>query len=123
MMFLLIQLLMGMFVCLPALVAQIEPEGAPVRKIQRGFLNIVLSPFEIAYEVSQGTKTDQFVPTWAVGLGKGACYAAGRALAGAYEIVTAPFPIPSGYEPVVYPEFAWQHFDGEQGDQQAAKSK
>jgi len=47
----------------------------------------------------------------AVGLGKFVA----RELVGAYEIVTAPFPIPRDYAPVLSPEFAWSYFEAEPG--------
>ncbi len=31
-------------------------------------------------------------------------------LVGVYEFVTAPFPIPAGYEPILEPEFPWGDF-------------
>jgi putative exosortase-associated protein (TIGR04073 family) len=35
-----------------------------------------------------------------------------RELVGVYEFVTAPFPVPAGYEPILSPEFPWGYFDG-----------
>jgi putative exosortase-associated protein (TIGR04073 family) len=34
-----------------------------------------------------------------------------RVLIGVYEFVTAPFPIPAGYQPILQPEFPWGYFD------------
>jgi len=34
-----------------------------------------------------------------------------RELVGVYEFVTAPFPVPAGYEPILTPEFPWGYFD------------
>ena len=98
--------------CLPAAsAASVEPEGTPLRKLQRGFLNAALSPLEIARALSEEKKTDSVIPTWATALGRGSVFAVGRVLAGAYEIVTFPLPLPSGYQPIVYPEFGWEHFE------------
>ena len=91
--------------------ASIEPEGTALRKLQRGFLNAALSPLEIAHALSEEKKTDSIVPTWATALGRGSVFAVGRVLAGAYEIATFPLPLPSGYQPLVYPEFGWEHFE------------
>ncbi len=89
---------------------EIEPEGTPLRKLQRGFLNIAAAPvFEISNEMAREKKKDAFPPTWLTGMGRGAFYGAGRVAAGAYEVLTFPFPWPSGYAPVVEPEFSWQH--------------
>jgi putative exosortase-associated protein (TIGR04073 family) len=34
-----------------------------------------------------------------------------RELVGVYEFVTAPFPVPAGYEPILSPEYPWGYFD------------
>ncbi len=36
-----------------------------------------------------------------------------RVLVGVYEFVTAPFPAPAGYRPIIRPEFPWGYFEGE----------
>lgn len=88
----------------------LEPPATPLRKLQRGFLNMALSPMEIAYALSEEKRVDSFIPTWMTNAGKGTIFAAGRALTGVYEMVTFPLPFPADYEPVVYPEYAWEHF-------------
>lgn len=87
--------------------AEIAPEGTIRRKMQRGFLNIALSPFEISHEVVATQKYDSVFPTWIAGLVKGSAKAVGRVLIGTYEIVTLPIPFPSHYAPVIQPEFPW----------------
>jgi putative exosortase-associated protein (TIGR04073 family) len=34
-----------------------------------------------------------------------------RELVGVYEFVSAPFPVPSGYRPIIQPEFPWGYFE------------
>ena len=34
-----------------------------------------------------------------------------RVLVGVYEFITAPFPAPPGYRPILQPEFPWDYFD------------
>ena len=94
---------------LPA--AEIEPEGTALRKLQRGFVNMALSPFEISTELAKEKKRDTFPPSWVLGTGRGAFYMIGRALTGVYEIVTFPLPLPAGYTPILQPEFPWQHLE------------
>ncbi|MEI6297640.1 MAG: exosortase system-associated protein, TIGR04073 family [bacterium] len=89
--------------------AEIENEGTPQRKLQRGFLNIALSPLEISNELSKEKKNDTFPPSWVAGAGRGAAFMMGRALVGVYELVTFPLPYPANYKAVLSPEFAWQH--------------
>jgi len=88
--------------------AEIQAAGSPQRKLQRGFLNIALSPFEISHELAKEVRNDTLPPSWFAGLGRGAAYTVGRALVGVYEIVTFPLPYPANYQPVLKPEFPWE---------------
>jgi len=90
--------------------AEIEPEGTAWRKAQRGFLNIALSPIEISNELFKEKKNDTFPPSWVAGIGRGIAFTMGRALVGAYELITFPLPLPANYKPILQPEFAWGHF-------------
>ena len=89
--------------------AEIQGEGTPQRKLQRGFLNVALSPIEISNELSKEVRNDTLPPSWIAGLGRGSIYAVGRALVGVYEMLTFAIPCPANYKPVLSPEFAWQH--------------
>ena len=44
---------------------------------------------------------------FAMGLGK----LVTRHLVGVYEFLSAPFPVPEGYKPILEPEFPWEYFD------------
>ena len=88
--------------------AAIQGEGTPLRKLQRGFLNVALCPFEISNELSKEVRNDTLPPSWIAGLGRGSFYAVGRALTGVYEMVTFAVPYPANYKPVLQPEFPWQ---------------
>ncbi|HCM42289.1 MAG TPA: hypothetical protein DIS66_03115 [Candidatus Omnitrophica bacterium] len=89
--------------------AEMEESG-PLRKLQRGFLNIALSPMEISNElaVEKHENHDQMPPSWMTGLVRGIGFTAGRALAGVYDIVTFPIPLPKEYGPIVQPELPWE---------------
>jgi len=89
--------------------AEIEKEGTPQRKLQRGFLNIALSPIEISTELAKEKKNETLPPSWVAGAGRGIAYMTGRALIGVYELVTFPVPYPAHYKPVLFPEFEWQN--------------
>ena len=93
--------------------SELQTEGSMARKAQRGFLNIVLAPFELASEMKKAGQEDSFIPNWFIGGARGICAMGGRALIGAYELVTFPLPLPAEYEPVIYPEFPWQLLDSD----------
>jgi len=46
-----------------------------------------------------------------VGFGLGIAFTVRRVLVGSYELLTAPFAMPAGFEPIIEPEFAWGYFD------------
>ena len=101
---------------LPVRAADLAREGTPARKLQRGFLNVALSPLEISHELAKEKKVESFVPSWVAGFGRGSLFAVGRALAGVYEILTFPIPLPSNYGSLVSPEFAWQHLEPKESE-------
>lgn len=88
--------------------AEIQGEGTCLRKLQRGFLNVALSPFELSNELSKEVRNNTIPPSWVAGLGRGSIYTVGRALVGVYEMVTFPIPCPAKYKPVLQPEFPWE---------------
>ena len=95
--------------------AEIAAQGTPARKLQRGFLNVALSPIEISHEMVRDKNVESAIPTWVTNFGRGSVFMVGRALAGVYDLVTAPLPLPAGYAPIVYPEFPWEHLAEEKG--------
>ncbi len=97
------------FISHNAFSAEVESSGF-LRKLQRGFLNIVLSPMEVSAALAQekSENHEQMPPSWMSGLLHGTALMGGRALIGVYEIATFPFPLPKNYEPVVKPEFVWE---------------
>ncbi len=90
--------------------AEVESSG-PLRKLQRGFLNIALSPMELTTALSKEKydNADQMPPSWITGSIRGVAYMGGRALAGVYDMVTFPIPFPKEYGPLVQPEYPWNH--------------
>lgn len=77
----------------------------PIRKLTRGFCNLATFPVELPYRMDREFKG--MGPEGLVyGFMEGMCMMAGRAVAGFYEIVTFPIPMPEKYEPVLTdPEF------------------
>ena len=84
-----------------------EPETGSlvVTKLFRGIVNAATGWMEIPKQMSliwqdQGPGSGL---TW--GFIKGVGFAVARSVGGAYEIVTFPFPIPEGYQPIMHPDY------------------
>jgi putative exosortase-associated protein (TIGR04073 family) len=74
-------------------------------KLGRGASNVLLGWLELPKNIArEWRRTEPFTGT-IVGAVKGTGWAVVRTLAGAYEVVTFPFPVPRNYEPIMYPEF------------------
>lgn len=99
-------------VALAAVLAAAQPVFAEqdtgrlvMTKLFRGVANLTTGWMEIPKQMintSEEKNVGQGV-TW--GFAKGIGWAVGRTLAGAYEIVTFPFPIPENYQPVMNPDY------------------
>jgi putative exosortase-associated protein (TIGR04073 family) len=46
-----------------------------------------------------------------IGLALGVGMLVARELVGVYEFVTAPFPVPAGFRPILRPEYPWDYFE------------
>jgi putative exosortase-associated protein (TIGR04073 family) len=46
-----------------------------------------------------------------LGFAKGLGMIVVRSLVGVYEFLSAPFPAPAGYRPIIEPEFPWSYFE------------
>ncbi len=80
------------------------------RKGGRGISNAGLGWLELIHQPIYLSERGNRLPiAISGGILKGAFFTVVRAVTGVYEIVTFPFPIPWGYRPIVYPEFALPH--------------
>ena len=95
---------------LPGLAAAADQSAA--RKFGRGLAGMTTGFLEIPGNVVAETRARGYgwglTYGFVMGLGKVVV----RELVGVYEFVTAPFPIPAGYQPIMQPEFPWGYFDG-----------
>jgi len=74
-------------------------------KLGRGVSNVLLGWVEIPKNIAREWRnTEPFTGT-IVGLIKGFGWGVARTIAGFYEVVSFPFPIPRNYDPIMYPEF------------------
>ena len=106
------------FLTLPALLlpasAQAEKDTA-ARKFTRGLASLTTGFLEVPGNMVQEGRTNGALSGVTIGFAMGLGKLVARTLTGAWDLVTAPFPIPSGFEPLLQPEFAWQYFDSAPG--------
>ncbi|OIO37500.1 MAG: hypothetical protein AUJ75_04130 [Candidatus Omnitrophica bacterium CG1_02_49_10] len=79
----------------------------PVKKLGRGIVNVATGWIELPKNIYETSV--EFNPFAGVTLGtaKGVGMTIVRTGAGLFDVVTFPFPIPEGYEPLLEPEFAF----------------
>jgi putative exosortase-associated protein (TIGR04073 family) len=90
-------------------------EMTATRKFGRGLAGLTLGVLELPGNMAQEWRNDGPLSGLTVGLIMGIAKIPARTLVGAYEVVSAPFPLPAGYEPPLSPEFPWGYFQAEPG--------
>jgi putative exosortase-associated protein (TIGR04073 family) len=93
---------------LPATVS--AQEYSAWRKAGRGLASLTTGFLEIPGRMLDEQRRIGLLPGLGVGFAKGIGALAPRHLVGLYELVSWPFPLPRGYEPLIRPEFPWQYF-------------
>ena len=82
-------------------------------KLGRGVSNVLLGWVEVPKNIAkEWRRTEPFTGT-IVGFFKGFGWAVARTVAGVYEVISFPFPVPKNYEPIMYPEFVMPSVWGE----------
>jgi putative exosortase-associated protein (TIGR04073 family) len=81
------------------------------RKFGRGLAAMTCGFLEVPGNIVETSR--ERGPAWGATLGfaEGLGKLVVRELVGVYEFVTAPLPVPAGYEPILRPEFPWGYFD------------
>ena len=88
-----------------------EHEHTAVDKAGRGIAGMVAGVLELPGNMIE--ESDKHGPEGLpLGFAKGLGMLVARELTGVYEFVTAPIPVPDGYEPVLEPEYPWDYFRG-----------
>ncbi len=82
-----------------------------LRKLGRGCANLLFGIVEVPNQITKASSEQGGAGGVTYGVGKGLVRWVARELVGVYEIVTFPFPLPSGYQPVMEPE--WPNEDYE----------
>jgi len=83
----------------------------PARKFQRGFTNLTLGVLAIPGQMTLQTRERGWAAGLPIGFVYGIGWFVGSEVIGAYEFITAVFPFPPGYKPILEPEFPWQYFE------------
>jgi putative exosortase-associated protein (TIGR04073 family) len=79
-------------------------------KFGRGLAGLTCGFLELPGNIVKETRNQgaMGVPVgFALGMGKFLT----RELVGAYEVISAPFPYPPAYRPILQPEYPWDYFD------------
>lgn len=106
---------MGVAVLAAALFFAATPAAAlrydAARKFGRGLAGMTTCFLELPGNIVK-TSRERGIG-WGVTLGfvEGLGRLVVRPLVGVYEFVTAPFPVPAGYKPILEPEFPWDYFE------------
>ena len=84
---------------------ELSPPGQMMHKLGRGVVNVLTSWVEIPRQIAIEWERTDPVSGFFVGGIKGIGWGFARLATGIYEVVTFPFPVPSGYVPLIQPEF------------------
>ena len=79
----------------------------PFTKLGRGAANVLTGWIEIPKGVQAESAETNWLSGITVGLAEGLGMGIVRTVAGAYEIVSFPFPAPAEYKPVLEPEYVF----------------
>lgn len=98
-------------------IAAIVLIGSPVSadtatdKLGRGLAGMTTSFLEVPGNMVADSR--HYGPAEGIPLGfaKGLGMIVPRTLVGVYEFVSAPFPAPPGYRPILHPEYPWSYFE------------
>lgn len=79
------------------------------QKFGRGLAGMTCGFLELPGNIVKETQRQGAVGI-PMGLAKGVGMIVTRELVGVYEFVSAPFPVPSGFKPILSPEYPWSYF-------------
>jgi putative exosortase-associated protein (TIGR04073 family) len=86
-------------------------EYTPARKAGRGLAAMTTGFLELPGNMVAETRRSGPGLGMTLGFVKGLGGIVVRELVGVYEFVSAPIEVPSGYRPLIQPEFPWSYFD------------
>ncbi len=80
------------------------------QKFGRGLAGMTTGFLEIPGNIVKETKAQGAIG-FPIGLATGLGMTVTRELVGVYEFLSAPFPVPSGFRPILTPVYPWDYFD------------
>ena len=89
--------------------ARCSAQTAP-RKFGRGLAAMTTGFLEVPGNMVAETRAKGPGEGLPLGFAKGLGMIVVRELVGVYEFLSAPFPAPAGYRPIIQPEFPWSYF-------------
>ena len=81
------------------------------RKFLRGLAGMTTAFLEVPGNMVEETNERGAAGGIPLGFAIGCGMIVPRVLVGVYEFVSAPFPFPANYEPILKPEFPWGYFE------------
>jgi putative exosortase-associated protein (TIGR04073 family) len=103
-------LLLALGVLLAAAPADAQRYDAP-RKFGRGVAAMTTCFLELPGNMVETTRERGLGWGLTLGFVEGLGRLVVRPLVGVYEFLTAPFPVPPGYRPILEPEYPWGYFE------------
>jgi len=91
--------------------AALAAEQSAARKAGRGLAGMTCGFLELPGNIYQESRERGYAWGFTLGFAEGLGRIVVRELVGVYEFVTAPFPLPAGFKPIIEPEFPWSYFD------------
>lgn len=80
-----------------------------VQKLSRGLAGVTCGFLEIPGNIVKETQS-RGAMGFPIGLATGLGKTVSRELVGVYELISAPFPVPAGFKPILTPEYPWDYF-------------
>ena len=83
------------------------------RKFLRGLASMTTAFLEVPGNMVEETNERGAAGGIPLGFAIGCGMIVPRVLVGVWEFISAPFPFPEGYKPILQPEFPWGYFEGD----------
>jgi putative exosortase-associated protein (TIGR04073 family) len=103
------KLLLGLLLGTTILLPTVASAQTAARKVGRGLAGMTCGFLEFPGNIVAETQKSG-ASGLPLGFAKGLGMIVTRELVGVYEFLTAPFPVPAGYKPILEPEFPWGYF-------------